>query len=96
MRPANGAARILAIVFEPWQPSNEKMFMKYQNKHINQLKSYFPPREFGKRASVNGRTWFKRFKWLHYNAGQDAAYCFVCCKAVKEGKIEFHPTQIFW
>ena len=32
-------------------------------------------------------TWFNRFRWLHYGVGQDAECCFVCCKAVKEGKV---------
>ncbi len=57
----------------------------YQPTHIS-----FPQREFGKSAPVKRSfqaTWFNRFKWLHYDVGQDAAYCFVCCKAVKEGKI---------
>ena len=31
--------------------------------------------------------WFNHFKWLHYDVGEDAAYSFVCCKAVKEGKM---------
>lgn len=50
----------------------------------------FPCREFGKSAPMKRSfqaTWFNRFKWLHYDLGQDAAYCFVCCKAVKEGKV---------
>ena len=50
----------------------------------------FPRREFGKSAPVRRSfqaTWFNRFKWLHYDVGRDAAYCFICCKAVKEGKI---------
>ena len=44
----------------------------------------FPRREFGKSAPVK-----RSFQacWLHYDVGQDAAYCFVCCKAVKEGKM---------
>ena len=28
-----------------------------------------------------------RFPWIHCELDQDAVYCFVCCKAVKEGKI---------
>ncbi len=50
----------------------------------------FPRREFGKSAPVKRSfqaTWFNRFKWLHYDIERDSAYCFVCCKAVKEGKM---------
>ena len=57
----------------------------FQPTHIS-----FPRREFGKSAPVRRSfqaTWFNRFRWLHYDVGQDAAYCFVCCKAVKEGKV---------
>ena len=32
-------------------------------------------------------SWFNRFPWIHYELDQDVVYCFVCCKAVKEGKI---------
>ena len=56
----------------------------FQPNHIK-----FPYRQFGKSAPVQRAfqaSWFNRFKWLHYDIGQDAAYCFVCCKAVKEGK----------
>ena len=50
----------------------------------------FPFRSFGKNAPVNRSfqvSWFNRFPWIHYELDQDAVYCFVCCKAVKEGKI---------
>ena len=49
-----------------------------------------PRREFGISAPVRRSfqaTWFNRFKWLHYDVGQDSAFCFVCCKAVKERKV---------
>ena len=41
--------------------------------------------------------WFSRFWWLHYDVGQDAAYCFECCKAVKEGKMRlpFYTEESF-
>ena len=50
----------------------------------------FPFRSFGKNAPVNRSfqvSWFNRFPWIHYELDQDVVYCFVCCKAVKEGKI---------
>ena len=49
----------------------------------------FPFRSFGN-APVNRSfqvSWFNRFPWIHYELDQDAVYCLVCCKAVKEGKI---------
>ena len=57
----------------------------FQPTHIS-----FPRREFGKSAPVRRSfqaTGFNHFKWLHYDIGQVAAYCFVCCKAVKEVKM---------
>ena len=39
-----------------------------------------PRRQFGVSAPVNRSfqaAWFNRFKWLHYDVGQDAAYCFL-------------------
>ena len=50
----------------------------------------FPRREFGKNALVKRSfqaTWFNRWKWLHYDVAQDAAYCFTCCKALEMGKV---------
>ena len=50
----------------------------------------FPRREFGKSAPVKRSfqaSWFNRWKWLHYDVAQDAAYCFTCCKATEVGKI---------
>ena len=49
----------------------------------------FPSRSFGKSAPVNRffqPTWFNRYPWLHYDVAQDAARCFTCCKAVKDGR----------
>ena len=63
-----------AVPNQPFQPT-----------HIR-----FPCRKFGKSTPVKRSfqaCWFNRFKWMHYGVGQDAAYCFVCCKAVKEGKM---------
>ena len=50
----------------------------------------FPSRSFGKNVPVNRSfqvSWFNRFPWINYELDQDAVYCFVCCKAVKKGKI---------
>ena len=51
----------------------------------------FPLRSFGKTAVVRRSfqsSWFHRWKWIHYDA-TDAAFCFSCCKAAKQGKIKF-------
>ena len=56
----------------------------FQPKHIA-----FPSRSFGKSAPVNRSfqaTWFNKFGWLYYDATQDVARCFTCCKAVKDGR----------
>ena len=60
----------------------------FQPTHIT-----FPRRQFGVSAPVNNNrsfqaAWFNHFKRLHYDVWQDAAYCFLCCKAVKERKID--------
>ena len=50
----------------------------------------FPSRSFGKTSPVNRSFqpgWFHRFQWIHYDSGMDAAFCFSCCKAVKQGKV---------
>ena len=50
----------------------------------------FPRRVFGVTKPVKRSfqaSWFNRFKWLHYDVSQDAAFCFICCKAVKERKV---------
>ena len=32
-------------------------------------------------------SWFHRFSWIHYDATDDSAFCFLCCKAVKGKKM---------
>ena len=56
----------------------------FQPRHI-----VFPSRSFGKTAPVSRSfqaTWFNKFRWLHYDLAQDAARCFTCCKAIKDGR----------
>ena len=65
----------------------------------------FPSCSFGKTTPVKRSfqpSWFHRFQWIHYDAGQDAAFCFFCCKAVKQGKVrltgvteEFHHKGVY-
>ena len=30
---------------------------------------------------------FNKFHWIHYDAVSDSAFCFVCCKAIKQKTI---------
>ena len=49
----------------------------------------FPQRVFGQTSQTFRSfrsVWFNPYKWLHYDLGKDAAFCFLCCKAVKAGK----------
>ena len=50
----------------------------------------FPSRSFGVAKPVNRSfqaSWFNRFHWLHYDTALDSAFCFVCCKAIKQKKV---------
>lgn len=50
----------------------------------------FPKRKFGHKNPVERsfqHNWFSKWSWLHYNAKNDSAFCFVCTKAMKEKKI---------
>ena len=33
-------------------------------------------------------SWFSRWKWLHYEESIDAAFCYLCGRAEKEGKLQ--------
>ena len=48
----------------------------------------FPSRSFGYTQPENRffqASWFHRFSWIHYDATDDSAFCFLCCKAVNMG-----------
>lgn len=49
----------------------------------------FPKRYFGKNKTSRTfqAAWFKQWKWLHYCEENDVAFCFLCVKAYKEGKL---------
>ena len=50
----------------------------------------FPPRTFGKKNPVQRSfqaSWYKKWEWLNYDVSQDCVLCFICCKAVKDGKV---------
>ncbi len=56
----------------------------------------FPKREFGKKTVVKrsfNPSWFERYKWLHYDEAQDAAFCHVCrCAADQRRLITSHSV----
>jgi hypothetical protein len=45
----------------------------------------FPWRLFGKTNLSFQSSWFSQWKWLHYDAASDLAYCFICVKAIQTG-----------
>ena len=54
----------------------------YQPRHLS-----FPAHRFGKASPVHRSfqlAWFNRFQWIHCDVPRDAAFCHVCCKAIKE------------
>ena len=62
------------LLDEPFQPS-----------HFN-----FPARSFETTAVKRSfqLSWFSRFKWIHYDAVLDAAFCFACCKVARQGRVK--------
>ena len=59
---------------EPYQPQNHN----------------FPRRQFGQNNVTNRffqSSWFTKWKWIHYNAARDLAYCHVCITGIKSGKL---------
>ena len=50
----------------------------------------FPRRQFGKKNVVERAfqpLWFQKFTWLHYDENCDAAFCYLCSSAEKQGKL---------
>ena len=51
----------------------------------------FPRRQFGKKNVVERAfqpSWFQKFTWLHYDENCDAAFCYLCSSAEKQGKLK--------
>ena len=51
----------------------------------------FPSRSFGKTKIVSRSfqsKWFDKYKWLHYDEAQDAAYCYTCRTADEQNKLK--------
>ncbi len=42
----------------------------------------FPKRTFGKQQRSFCSAWYAKFPWLHYQEGEDKAYCFHCLVSV--------------
>ena len=57
----------------------------------NQPTSFnFPKRKFGETKPVYRSFqpgWFKKWPWLHYDQGEDRAFCYYCVQALKQGSI---------
>ena len=48
----------------------------------------FPKRKFGASGERSFKSnWCQRYKWLHYDTSSDAAFCYLCMRAEKEGKL---------
>ncbi len=70
---------VMDVPDQPYQPTDCK----------------FPVRSFGNTKPVRRTfqaSWFQKFKWLHYDAAKDAAFCFSCCRTVKSGKLKLKGT----
>ena len=51
------------------------------------VNTHFPEKLFTNQYRSFNPDWFKRFGWLHYDISKDAAFCFVCIKALSKGQI---------
>ena len=48
----------------------------------------FPKRKFVvSRERSFKSNWCQKYQWLHYDASSDAAFCYLCMRADKEGKL---------
>ena len=54
--------------------------------------SALPYRRYGQSEKGTRRccqtTWFKNWRWLHYQASTDTVFCHTCCKALKSKKVD--------
>jgi len=51
----------------------------------------FPKCQFGQKNVVNRSfqsSWFAKWKWIHYDASGDLAYCHICINGLKSGKVK--------
>jgi hypothetical protein len=57
----------------------------------------FPKRDFGKTKVVRRAfqaQWFTKWPWLHYDSGQDLAFCYTCVTAVASGKLKLSTGNV--
>ena len=47
----------------------------------------FLQRLFLRKLRSFNKNWCSRFTWIHYDCSKDAAFCFVCIKALSVGAI---------
>jgi len=47
----------------------------------------FPKRTIGSRSHYCQRSWFDKYKFLHYGVEKDALFCHTCIRAVEQKKI---------
>lgn len=48
----------------------------------------FPKRKFGASGERSFKSlWCQKYRWLHYDVSSDAAFCYLCMRAEKEGKL---------
>ena len=62
----------------------------------NQPSSFtFPKRKFGETKPVYRSFqpgWFQKWPWLHYDQGEDRAFCYYCVQALKQGSIRMSSS----
>ena len=57
----------------------------------------FPKHDFGKTKVVRRAfqaQWFTKWPWLHYDSGQDLAFCYTCVTAVASGKLKLSTGNV--
>ena len=73
-----------AEVVKPSLPQVEDKLSVTDLLKQNQPKNIkFPVQTFGKSKRSFSADWFTQFTWLHYNESLDAAFCFICMKAIR-------------
>lgn len=54
----------------------------------------FPVSSFGSQKRSFQESWYKKWKWLHYDVSLNAAFCFCCIKAYKGGMLSSHNREM--
>jgi len=75
------------------QPESTSLSLSALSEPFQPKEYTFPVRIFGKDKAGKElkrsfqTSWFSKYKWLHYEAKEDAAFCFVCIKATAENMV---------